>query len=42
MTTIAGQLNNFNNLLYSTQKIAIANKLEHRSGRVPLDCLFHQ
>ena len=40
MTTIAGQLNNFNNLLYSTQKIAIANKLEHRAGRVPLDLSY--
>ena len=36
MTSIAG-LNNFNNLLYSTRKIAIANDLEHRAGRVPLD-----
>jgi hypothetical protein len=36
MTSIAG-LNNFNNLLYSTRKIAIANELEHKAGRVPLD-----
>ena len=36
MTSIAG-LNNFNNLLYSTRKRAIANDLEHRAGRVPLD-----
>ena len=39
MTSIAG-LNNFNNLLYSTHKIAIANKLEHRAGRVPLDLSY--
>ena len=36
MTSIAG-LNNFNNLLYSTRKRAIANDLEHIAGRVPLD-----
>jgi hypothetical protein len=36
MTSIAG-LNNFNNLLYSTRKIALASDLEHRAGRVPLD-----
>ena len=39
MTSIAG-LNNFNNLLYSTHKIAIADKLEHRAGRVPLDLSY--
>ena len=39
MTSIAG-LNNFNNLLYSTRKIAIANDLEHRAGRVPLDLSY--
>ena len=39
MTSIAG-LNNFNNLLYSTQKRAIGNKLEHRAGRVPLDLSY--
>ena len=37
MTTIAGQLNNFNNLLYNTKRIAISNDLEHKAGRVPLD-----
>ena len=39
MTSIAG-LNNFNNLLYNTKKIAIANVLEHRAGRVPLDLSY--
>jgi hypothetical protein len=39
MTSIAG-LNNFNNLLYNTRKIAIANNLEHRAGRVPLDLSY--
>ena len=39
MTSIAG-LNNFNNLLYSTRKIAIANNSEHRAGRVPLDLSY--
>ena len=39
MTSIAG-LNNINNLLYSTRKIAIANDLEHRAGRVPLDLSY--
>jgi hypothetical protein len=39
MTTIAG-LNNFNNLLYSTRKIAIANQLEHKAGRTPLDLSY--
>ena len=39
MTSIAG-LNNFNNLLYSTRKIAIANELEHRAGRVSLDLSY--
>ena len=39
MTSIAG-LNNFNNLLYNTRKIAIANDLEHRAGRVPLDLSY--
>ena len=39
MTTIAG-LNNFNNLLYSTRKIALANQLEHKAGRTPLDLSY--
>ena len=39
MTSIAG-LNDFNNLLYSTRKIAIANNSEHRAGRVPLDLSY--
>ena len=39
MTSIAG-LKFFNNLLYSTQKIATANELEHRAGRVPLDLSY--
>ena len=41
MTSIAG-LNNFNNLLYNTKKIAIANVLEHRAGRVPLDLSYNR
>jgi len=40
MTTIAGQLNNFNNLLYNTKRIAISNDLEHKAGRVPLDLRY--
>jgi hypothetical protein len=40
MTTIAGQLNSFNNLLYSTRRISVADKLEHRAGRVPLDLSY--
>ena len=39
MTSVAG-LNNFNNLLYSTRKIAIANDLEHRAGHIPLDLSY--
>ena len=39
MTCIAG-LNDFNNLLYSTCQIAIANNSEHRAGRVPLDLSY--
>ena len=39
MTSIAG-LNDFNNLLYSTRKIAIANNSEHQAGRVPLDLSY--
>ena len=39
MTSIAG-LNNFNNLLYNTRKIAIANNSEHQAGRVPLDLSY--
>ena len=33
MTSIAS-LNNFNNLLYNTRKIAVGNYLEHKAGRV--------
>ena len=33
-------LNNFNNLLYNTRKIAIGNHLEHEAGRVPLDLSY--
>jgi hypothetical protein len=40
MTTIAGQLNSFNNLLYNTKRISLADKLEHRAGRVPLDLSY--
>jgi len=39
MTSIAG-LNNFNNLLYNTRKIAVGNYLEHKAGRVPLDLSY--
>ena len=39
MTSIAS-LNNFNNLLYNTRKIAIGNYLEHKAGRVPLDLSY--
>jgi hypothetical protein len=39
MTSIAG-LNNFNNLLYNTRKIAIGDHLEHKAGRVPLDLSY--
>ncbi len=39
MTSIAG-LNTFNNLLYNTRKIAIANNSEHEAGRVPLDLSY--
>ena len=40
MTTIAGQLGNFNNLLYNTRNNSIANYLEHKAGRVPLDLSY--
>ena len=33
MTTIAGQLNNFNNLLYNTKRRAVNDYLEHKAGR---------
>jgi hypothetical protein len=33
-------LNNFNNLLFHRDKQAIANELEHRAGRVPLDLSY--
>ena len=39
MTSIAG-LNDFNNLLYNTRKIAIANNSEHQAGQVPLDLSY--
>ena len=40
MTTIAGQLNNFNNLLYATKRNAVADVLEHKAGRVPMDLSY--
>lgn len=40
MTTIAGQYNNFNNLLYTTKRNATTNYLEHKAGRVPLDLSY--
>ena len=39
MTSIAG-LNNFNNLLYATKRMAISDELEHRAGRVGMDLQF--
>jgi len=39
MSSVAG-LNNFNNLLYATNKRAINNILEHRAGRVGMDLRF--
>ena len=39
MTSVAN-LNNFNNLLYNTRKIALNNQLEHLAGRVPLDLSY--
>ena len=39
MTSIAG-LNNFNNLLYNTRKIAVGNYLEHKAGRTGLDLSY--
>lgn len=38
MARVAGAL--VNNLLYQTQRRAMADELEHRSGRVPLDLSF--
>jgi len=40
MTTIAGQYNKFNNLLYSTQRRAEVDYAEHKAGRVPLDLSY--
>lgn len=39
MARVAG-LNGFNNLLYQTKLRALADDLEHKSGRVPLDLSF--
>ena len=39
MTTVAN-VRNFNNLLYNTERIAEANRAEHRAGRVPLDLSY--
>jgi hypothetical protein len=39
MPSIAS-LNNFNNLLYNTRNRAIADELEHRAGRIPLDLSY--
>ena len=33
-------INHFNNLRFNTQKRAIANYLERKAGRVPLDLSF--
>ena len=40
MTTIAGQLNNFNNLLYNTKRRAVNDYLEHKAGRVGLNLKY--
>ena len=37
MATIAGQYNHFNNLLYTTQRYAQANNLEHLAGHVGMN-----
>ena len=39
MSSVAG-LNNCNNLLYATKKIAISELQEHRAGRVGLDLSY--
>jgi hypothetical protein len=39
MVSVTG-LNNFNNLLYATKKIAFHEELEHRAGRVGMDLRF--
>ena len=39
MSSIAG-LNNYNNLLHTTQRRAISEALEHRAGRVGMDLSF--
>ena len=39
MTSVAN-LNNFNNLLYNTKRIAISNYLEHKAGRVGLNLKY--
>ena len=39
MASVAG-LNNFNNLLYATQKRAVCEIQEHRAGRVGLDLSY--
>ena len=39
MASVAG-LNSFNNLLYHTELRSIADKMERKAGRVPLDLSF--
>ena len=39
MSSVAG-LNNFNNLLQATKRIAISEAMEHKAGRVGLDLRF--
>ena len=39
MTSVVG-LHNFNNLLYNTRKIAVADRMEHLSGRVGMDLSY--
>ena len=40
MATIAGYKNNFNNLLYKTQRYADMNNAINRAGRVPMDLRY--
>ena len=40
MATIAGYKNNFNNLLYKTQRNADMNNAINRAGRVPMDLRY--
>jgi hypothetical protein len=41
MASVSG-LNNFNNLLYSTKKRAVADKMEHLAGRIGMDLSYKE